>query len=233
MPQLIRHQMGAVLLEELRQEGLGVRDLFQGRQEPLSWHFRGLAYDQSELDILESGAVEELHAPSALVELVVDEMALACANLGREGVAQYLMVEGEEGEPAAPPAPDSFEFHPDAVLGWLSLDVAPPARWLEEREPDPDANEQLATRLAEVAHELGEEADNVEVHIEGAVDARGEGWTEMEVPGRVRPAGVSLYFSFEIPLDGASERRLARIFGRGADITSTALERMREVFRRT
>ncbi len=231
MSQLVRHQMGAVLLEELRQEGLGVRDLFQGRQEPLSWHFRGLAYDQSELDILESGAVDELHAPSALVELVVDEMALACANLGREGVAQYLMVETAEGE-AAPPDPGSFFFHPDAVLGWLSLDVAPPARWLDEREPDPDANEELATRLAEVAHELGDEADDVEVHIEGAVDAADSGWTEMEGPGRVRPAGVSLYFGLDIPLEGASERELARIFGRGATITSGALERMRQVFRR-
>ena len=225
--------MGAVLLEELRQAGLGVRDLFEGRQEPLSWHFRGLAYDQSELDILESGAVEELHAPSALVELVVDEMALACANLGRQGVAQYLVVDGPEGEPASPPDPGSFVFHPDAMLGWLSLDVAPPARWLEERDPDPDANEELASRLAEVAHELGEGADDVEVHIEGAVDAAAGGWSEMDVPGRVRPAGVSLYFSFGIPLDQASERELAQTFGRGASITSRALQRMREVFRRT
>ena len=231
MAQLVRHQMGAVLLEELRQEGLGVRDLFQGRQEPLSWHFRGLAYDQSDLDILESGAVDELHAPSALVELVVDEMALACANLGREGVARYLVVEAPDGETASPD-PGSFVFHPDAMLGWLSLDVAPPARWLEEREPDPDANEELATRLAEVAHELGEEADDVEVHIEGAVDAGSGGWTEMDVPGRVRPAGVSLYFSFDIPLEGASERELAQVFGRGASITARALGRMRGVFRR-
>ncbi len=231
MAQLVRHQMGAVLLEELRQEGLGVRDLFQGRQEPLSWHFRGLAYDQSELDILESGAVDELHAPSALVELVVDEMALACANLGREGLARYLVVETPEGDPA-PPDPNSFLFHPEAMLGWLSLDVAPPARWLEEREPDPDANEELADRLADVAHELGEGTDDVEVHIEGAVDAGGGGWTEMEGPGRVRPAGVSLYFSFDLPLEGASERELARVFGRAASVTSGALERMREVFRR-
>lgn len=231
MSQLIRHQMGAVLLEELRQQGLGVRDLFQGRQEPLSWHFRGLAYDQSELDILESGAVEELHAPSALVELVVDEMALACANLGREGLARYLVIESENDEPAAPPDPGSFDFHPDAMLGWLSLDVAPPARWLEDREPDPDANEQLATRLAEVARDLGDRADNVEVHIEGAVDATG-GWTEMDVPGRVRPAGVSLYFSFDVPLNGTDERELANVFDRAASVAAAALERMRSVFRR-
>lgn len=229
MPQLIRHQMGATLMEELRREGLGIRDLFQGRQEPLSWHFRGLAYDQSELDILESGAVETLHAPSALVELVVDEMALACANLGREGVASYLHVE-EEGRPPGPPEPDSFRFHPEAVLGYLNIDAAPPARWLEDRDPDPGANERLASRLSEVARKVAGEADNVEVHIEGAVDAGG-GWTEMDVPSRIRPAGVSLYFSFDIPLEDADERELARIFGRGARAASGSLERMRGVFR--
>ena len=216
--------MGAILLEEL-----GVRDLFEGRQEPLSWHFRGLAYDQSELDILESGAVETLHAPSALVELVVDEMALACANLGREGVAAYLQMEEEDRAPG-PPEPDDFRFHPEAVLGYLTVDAAPPARWLEEREPDPRANERLASRLSEVAQELGSEAANVEVHIEGAVDASG-GWTEMDVPSRIRPAGVSLYFSFDIPLEGVGERRLARIFADGARVASGSLERMRGVFR--
>jgi hypothetical protein len=226
--QLVRHQIGAILLDELRQEGLGVRDLFQGRQEPLSWHFRGLAYDQSELDILESGAVEMIHAPSALVELVVDEMALACANLGREGVASYLALPDQAGGGAVDP--DSFRFHPDGLLGYLTLDAAPPARWLEEREAAPAANEQLASRLAEVAHELGEDADDVEVHIEGSVDA-GQGWSEMDEPAHVRPAGVSLYFSFDIPLDGATERRLAHIFGDGARTASAALESMREVFR--
>ncbi len=85
MSVLTRHQMSAILLAELRQSGLGVRDLFEGRQEPLSWFFRGLAFDQSELDIMESGAIEMLHAPSALVELVVDEFALACANLETDG----------------------------------------------------------------------------------------------------------------------------------------------------
>lgn len=229
MGQLIRHQMGATLLEEMRQEGLGIRDLFEGRQEPLSWHFRGLAYDQSDLDILESGAVETLHAPSALVELVVDEMALACANLGREGVASYLHVEGED-RPSGPPEPESFRFHPEAILGYLNVDAAPPARWLEDREPDPGANERLASRLSEAAQELATEADNVEVHIEGAVDESGS-WSEMDAPGRIRPAGVSLYFSFDIPLESASEREMARIFGHGARAAAGSLERMRGVFR--
>lgn len=229
MGQLIRHQMGATLLEELRREGLGIRDLFEGRQEPLSWHFRGLAYDQSDLDILESGAVETLHAPSALVELVVDEMALACANLGREGVASYLHVEGED-RPSGPPEPESFRFHPEAILGYLNVDAAPPARWLEDREPDPGANERLASRLSEAAQELATGADNVEVHIEGAVDEGGS-WSEVDVPGRIRPAGVSLYFSFDIPLESATEREMARIFGHGARAAAGALERMRGVFR--
>lgn len=228
MPQLVRHQIGATLLEELRHHGLGVRDLFQGRQEPLSWHFRGLAYDQSELDILESGVVETLHAPSVLVELVVDEMALACSNLGREGVAAYLALPEESG--GGEVDPEGFRFHPEAVLGHLSLDAAPPARWLDDREADPEENERLAHRLAEVAHELGSEADNVEVHIEGAVDA-GQGWSEMDLPTHVRPAGVSLYFSFHIPLAGTGERELARIFGRGASVASEVLERIRGVFR--
>ena len=62
MPDLTRHQLGALLLAALRHEGLGSRDAFEGRQEPLSWFFRALAYDQSELDILESGAVDTLYA---------------------------------------------------------------------------------------------------------------------------------------------------------------------------
>ena len=100
MSVLTRHQMGAILLAALRQEGLGTRDLFEGRQEPLSWFFRGLAFDQSELDIMESGAIEMLHAPSALVELVIDEFALACANLGMEGVSGYLTAPAEPAEAA-------------------------------------------------------------------------------------------------------------------------------------
>lgn len=232
MPQLVRHQMGATLLEGLRQEGLGVRDLFEGRQEPLSWFFRGLAYDQSELDILESGAVETLHAPSALVELVVDEMALACANLGREGVASYL-VPALEGLPGGAEGvdPEALDFRPDAMLGYLNLDVAPPSLWLEEREAGPEENERLASRLAEVAREIGGEADSVEVHIEGTLEAEAEaGWAD-DGPLAVRPAGVSLYFSFDIPLQGVSERELARTFGRGARTAFTGLERMRAVFR--
>lgn len=229
MSQIVRHQIGAVLLEELRQQDLGVRDLFEGRQEPLSWHFRGLAYDQSELDILESGAVDTLHAPSALVELVVDEMALACANLEPEGVASYLARPGD-GD-VQPVEPDELRFHPDTLLGYLDLDVAPPARWLDQRDGGAEENERLANRLAEVAHDLGGEADEVEVHIEGAVDA-GRSWGDVDTPGHVRPAGVSLYFSFDIPLVGTSERELAEVFGRGARTAAAALEEVRGVFRR-
>jgi len=52
-----------------------------------------LAYDQSELDILESGALDILHAPSALVELALDEVALAGSEIGPEGLAAYLATE--------------------------------------------------------------------------------------------------------------------------------------------
>ena len=85
MAEITRHQLSALLLSALRDRGLGARDLFEGRQEPLSWFFRAVAYDQSELDILESGALDTLHAPSAMVELVIDEMALGLANIGTEG----------------------------------------------------------------------------------------------------------------------------------------------------
>ena len=87
--------------------------------------------------------------------------------------------------------PDSLAIRPETLLGYLSLDVAPPARWLDEREAEPEENERLASRLAEVAHELGGDADDVEVHIEGAVDA-GRSWAEMDGGTHVKPAGVSL-----------------------------------------
>lgn len=234
MGQLTRHQMGAALLEALRQAGLGVRDLFEGRQEPLSWFFRGLAYDQSELDILESGAVEVLHSPSALVELAVDEMALACVNLGTEGVAGYLAVPPAAGSPAGSPPdpvdPATLLFQPDVGLGWLNLDIAPPALWLEERDSDPDSDERFSSRLARLAREAGEDADSVEVHIEGALETEAA-WAE--APAGVRPAGVSVYFSFELPTlaEGPGERELARILERGALTAARAIEAMREVFR--
>ncbi len=231
MAQLTRHQMGASLLEALRQAGLGVRDLFEGRQEPLSWFFRGLAYDQSELDILESGAVDVLHSPSALVELAVDEMALACANLGAEGVAGYLAVPPAAGADGPPDAvdPAGLLLHPDVRLGWMNLDVAPPALWLERRDSDPDSDELLASRLARLAQETGEDADSVEVHIEGALETEGA-WAE--APAGVRPAGVSVYFSFELPrvTEEPGERELARVFERGAATALAALERMRSIF---
>jgi hypothetical protein len=81
-----------------------------------------------------------------------------------------------------------------------------------------------------VADDIGADADGVEVHIEGAVDA-GRSWGEMDRPTNVRPAGVSLFFSFDIPLAGTGERDLARFFGEGAETASAALERMRAVFR--
>ena len=230
MSVLTRHQMSAILLAELRQNGLGVRDLFEGRQEPLSWFFRGLAFDQSELDIMESGAIETLHAPSALVELVVDEFALACANLGMEGVAGYLTAPPPPGEAEGEPLTGTdLTFDSTVMLGFLNVDVAPPALWLEEREADRDSNERLAAHLAREAQETGAGADVVEVHIEGALDAAA-GWSDAAAAD-VRPAGVSIHFTYDIPLDGVGDRELARIFGAGARTAFLALEGMRRVFR--
>ncbi len=236
MPQLTRHQIGASLLAALRQEGLGVRDLFDGRQEPSSWFFRCLTFDQSELDIMESGAVQTLHAPSAMVELSVDEIALAGANLGPGGLASYLALAGPYDEQAnpllgalpEPPLGADLQFHPDALLGYLNLDIAPPALWLEERTSAPEENEKLAGQLAEMAQDIGTECDSVEVHIEGALDAS-EGWADTS---RVRPAGVSIHFTFEIPLPGVDERELGHQFALGARTAASALERMRTVFQR-
>lgn len=233
MPQLSRHQIGASLLGALRQEGLGIRDLFEGRQEPVSWFFRCLAYDQSELDIMESGAIDTLHAPSALMELTLDEVALAGAGIGPEGIASYLTGEGipdvdelfpEDGAPDDSPV----DFHPDVMLGYLSVDVAPPALWLDERSAEPVENERLARRLAQMAKRTGAQADAVEVHIEGALDASEDGWADEAAA--VRPAGVSVHFSFEIPLSGTGERELGRIFLAGARTAAEALEAMRRVF---
>jgi hypothetical protein len=230
MSVLTRHQISAILLAELRQNGLGVRDLFEGRQEPLSWFFRGLAFDQSELDIMESGAIETLHAPSALVELVVDEFALACANLGTEGVAGYLTAPPPPGEEEGEPLTGAdLTFDSTVMLGFLNVDVAPPALWLEERQVDRDSNERLAARLAREAQETGAGADVVEVHIEGALDAA-EGWSDAAAAD-VRPAGVSIHFTYDIPLQGVGDRELARIFGAGARTAFLALEGMRRVFR--
>lgn len=244
MPQLTRQQIGGTLLTALRGAGLGVRDLFEGRQEPVTWFFRCLAYDQSELDILESGALDILHAPSALVELALDEVALAGAVIGAGGLAAYLATEipDDEAESFAAEAEDVvpdlgsdshdslFAFHRDVMLGSLVIDVAPPALWLDERPADPEGNERLARRLGILAQEVGRDADAVEVQIEGALDASEEGWADSAA--RVRPAGVSVHFAFDIPLLGADERELARAFGSGARAAALALEAIRRVFER-
>jgi len=216
--------MGALLLGALRQEGLGVRDLFEGRQEPLSWFFRVLAYDQSELDILESGALEALHAPSAMVELVVDEMALGLTNVEMDGLATYVVNPGDPSQDDL----SAFELDPEAMLGVLHVDVAPPGLWLDERESDPRRNEALATRLTQVAQQVGVGSDTVEVHIEGALDPEG-GWEDPRE--NVRPAGVAVHFSFDIPLVDIDERELAGVFDRGAEVAAHALEGIRTVFR--
>lgn len=232
MPQLTRHQMGSTLLDALRAEGLGVRDLFEGRQEPLSWFFRGVAYDQSELDILESGVVDELHAPSALVELAVDEMALGMANVGLEGTTSYLVREPEAGETASEPErlePGEVRFSGEALLGALNIDVAPPPLWLEEREAAPETNEELADRLSEMAQEIGSGTDFVEVHIEGAMSSR-EGWGQLS-GASVQPSGVSVHFSLDIPMAGTGERELGDLFEAGASTAAGAVEGMREIFR--
>ncbi len=226
MPDLTRHQLGALLLAALRHEGLGSRDTFEGRQEPLSWFFRVLAYDQSELDILESGAVDTLYAPSAMVELVIDEMALGLLNIGREGVSTYLVREAESG--AERLSPDAFDVDPDVMLGFLHIDVAPPSLWLDQRESNPALNEELASGLTGLAQEIGTASDAVEVHIEGALDPSG-GWADPQE--NVRPAGVAIHFSFDIPLVGTEERELATIFSRGAAVAAETVERLRSVFR--
>jgi len=244
VPQLTRQQIGGTLLNALRGAGLGVRDLFEGRQEPVTWFFRCLAYDQSELDILESGALDILHAPSALVELALDEIALAGAVIGAEGLAAYLSSDlpdetlesfNSEVEDTPPDlqgdSTDSlFAFHPDVMLGSLVIDVAPPALWLDERPADPEENERLARRLGILAQDVGRDADAVEVHIEGALDASEEGWADSAA--RVRPAGVSVHFAFDIPLVGADERELAKAFDAGATAAALALEAIRRVFER-
>ena len=147
MADLTRHQLSSLMLSALRREGLGVRDQFEGRQEPLSWFFRVLAYDQSELDILESGALDTLHAPSALIELVVDEMALALANIGLEGFETYLT-----GPEPGLSGQDQMELNPEVMLGFVRVDVSPPALWLDERESDPVRNEALATQPVSYTH---------------------------------------------------------------------------------
>lgn len=223
MAEITRHQLGALLLSALRERGLGARDLFEGRQEPLSWFFRAVAYDQSELDILESGALDALHAPSAMVELVIDEMALGLANIGTEGLGTYL------ASPAADvPGHDALELDDEVMLGYVHIDVAPPALWLDERESNPSRNDQLASRLSKVAQEVGAVSDTVEVHIEGALDPDG-GWTDPTES--VRPAGVAVHFTFDIPLAGTGKRELAAVFARAAEGARDAVEGMRSVFR--
>lgn len=223
MADLTRHRIGALLLSSLRHHGLGVRDLFEGRQEPLSWFFRVLAYDQSELDILESGALDTLHAPSALVELIVDEMALGLANIGIEGLSTYFVQPDDD-----PLSPDlDLELDPEVMLGFLHVDVAPPGLWLEERESDPGRNEALAGRLTRIAQEVGAGSDSVEVHIEGSLDPEA-GWEDPRES--VRPAGVAVHFSFDIPLVGIGERELAEVLDRGASVAADAVEGMRRVF---
>ena len=192
MADLTRHQLSSLMLSALRREGLGVRDQFEGRQEPLSWFFRVLAYDQSELDILESGALDTLHAPSALI------------------------------------GQDRMELNPEVMLAVVHVDVSPPALWLDERESDPTRNEALATRLTDIAQEVGSNSDAVEVHIEGALESSDE-WTERR--GTVRPAGIAVHFSFGVPLVGISERELTAVFSRGATVAAKTVEGMRAVFR--
>ncbi len=235
MPNFTRHQIAYNLLSALRGAGLGVRDEFEGRQEPTSWFFRCLAYDQSELDIMESGAIDALHAPSALVELSLDEVALAAAAIGPEGLMSYLTWEADDepfGDvPGSADGPGTvFAFHPDVHLGYLALDVAPPNLWMDERRSDPDSNEALAKRLAMMAQEVGGACDVVEVHIEGALDASEDGWADRTA--EVRPAGVSVHFTLEIPLAGVGERELSGRFDDAARTASAAIEGMRLVFQR-
>ncbi len=225
MAEVTRHQLSALLLSALRERGLGARDLFEGRQEPLSWFFRAVAYDQSELDILESGALDALHAPSAMVELVIDEMALGLANIGTGGLATYLALPASDVPGHDAP---ELELDGEVMLGYVHIDVAPPALWLDERESNPSRNDALATRLSRVAQAVGAVSDTVEVHIEGALDPE-RGWTDPTE--NVRPAGVAVHFTFDIPLVGTGKREIAAIFARAAEGAGDAVEGMRSVFR--
>jgi hypothetical protein len=168
--------------------------------------------------------LDTLHAPSALVELVVDEMALGLTNIEIDGLGSYLVP--LDGAPDADLPP--LDLDPDVMLGFLHVDVAPPALWLDERESDPRRNEALAARLTQIAQEVGAASDTVEVHIEGALDPEG-GWDDPR--DNVRPAGVAVHFSFDIPLVGIDERELAGVFSRGAAVAAKALEGIRAVFR--
>jgi len=164
------------------------------------------------------------------VELVIDEFALACANLGTEGVSGYLSAPAEPGEEEGEPlTAGDLTFDRSVMLGFLNVDVAPPSLWLEERPADPDANERLAARLAKAAQDVGADADAVEVHMEGALDAAA-GWSDAAAAD-VRPVGVSVHFTYDIPLEGVGERQLVRTFSAGARTASLALEGMRSVFR--
>ena len=226
MAEITRHQLGALLLSALHDKGLGVRDLFEGRQEPLSWFFRVVAYDQSELDILESGALDALHAPSAMVEIVIDEMALGLANIGTEGLETYLT--SPASDVPGNPGNDALELDPEVMLGYVHIDVAPPALWLDERESNPSRNDALAARLSRVAQDVGSVSDTVEVHIEGALDPQGA-WSG---PGEsVRPAGIAVHFTLDLPLVGTGKRELAAVFARSAQGARDAIEGMRSVFR--
>ncbi|MEK6255657.1 MAG: hypothetical protein N2B05_13265, partial [Gemmatimonadales bacterium] len=88
----------------------------------------------------------------------------------------------------------------------------------------------LARRLAVMAQEVGGVCDVVEVHIEGALDASEDGWADRT--GEVRPAGVSVHFTLEIPLAGTGERELSMRFDDGAHTAAAAIEGMRLVFQR-
>ena len=228
MAEITRHQLGALLLSALRDKGMGVRDLFEGRQEPLSWFFRAVAYDQSELDILESGALDTLHAPSAMVEVAIDEMALGLANIGTAGLATYLASPAADVPGHDTPELDALELDSEVMLGYVHIDVAPPAIWLDERESNPSRNDALATRLSKVAQDVGSVSDTVEVHIEGALDPGGA-WTDPRES--VRPAGVAVHFTFDLPLVGTGRRELAAVFARAAEGARDAIEGMRSVFR--
>ncbi len=160
------------------------------------------------------------------MELVIDEMALGMANIGPDGLATYLIrADGPANERLDP---ETIGLDPEVMLGFLHIDVAPPALWLEQRESNPALNEELASRLTGLAQEIGTASDAVEVHIEGALDPAG-GWAEPQES--VRPAGVAIHFTFDIPLVGTGERELATILSRGSAVAAEAVERLRSVFR--
>ncbi|MCE2422813.1 MAG: hypothetical protein J4G03_05840 [Gemmatimonadetes bacterium] len=222
MAQLTRHRMVQLLISAFDRVGIGMRDQTEGRTEPLSWFFRAAGYDQNELDLLGAAPAEAIDAPSALIELMVDEMALGLHNIGLDGLSSYIRT-AEEEETAG----DALEFQPEIMLGFLHIDVVPPEAWLKDRPADQGRSEALAAKLAKMAEDAQRHPGMVEIHMERAMDSS-EGWSEGAHP--MRAEGVSVHFCFEIMLEEDTLNEVVDVFQNAARVASSAVEGIREVF---